>query len=121
MPNTMTFIPHKLRSDSEQARLMLRSRQGPGRQCANMLVWAVHRGSREKRIKPLESIAVDQVVDHMVTLMQIQQVGFRVSDVAEAMIGVVRRLLMDGNNRTLMQGDTSNAYGSTDSLLFSEQ
>ena len=45
--------------------------------------------------KLIESIAVHLVVDHIVALMQTRQVGFRVQDGAEAVIGAVRRFLKD--------------------------
>ena len=56
---------------------------------------------------------------HLVTLMQTQQVGFRVTDGAEGMIWAVKGLLSEGDNRILMPGDISNAYGSIDRLACS--
>ena len=55
----------------------------------------------------IESIAEEQTADHLVTSMQTQEVVFRVTDGAEEMI---RRLLCEGENRILMQGDISNAH-----------
>ena len=50
-----------------------------------------------------ESIAVDQAGDHLVTLLQTQEVGIRVTDGAEAMIGAVRRLFCDGDHKIYSQ------------------
>ena len=43
----------------------------------------------ETLLKLIESVAVDQQADHIIALMQEQQVGFRVRDGAEAMINAV--------------------------------
>ena len=48
------------------------------------------------------------------TLLQTQQVGLRVKDGAEALIGAVRRFFCDGDTIIIMLGDTSNAGGSSD-------
>ena len=71
----------------------------------------------ETPLKLIESVAVDQHADHIIALVQEQQVGFRVRDVAEAMINAVRKFLKKNDtNRILMQGDIANAYGSIDCL-----
>ena len=70
----------------------------------------------ETPMKLIESVSVDQHADHIIALMQEPQVGFRVRDGAEAMIGAVRRFLKSGTNRILMQGDISNACGSASRL-----
>ena len=49
----------------------------------------------------IESIAFHLVVDHIVALMQTRQVGFRVQDGAEAMIGAVRRFLKDRDKQAI--------------------
>ena len=54
-------------------------------------------------MKLIESIAVDQAAEHLVTFMQTQQVGLRVTDTADATTGYVMRLLGDGDNRILMR------------------
>ena len=66
----------------------------------------------ETHLKLIEYVAVDQHDDHLIALMQEQQVGFRVRDGAEAMINAVR----NDSNRVLMRCDTANAYGSIDRL-----
>ena len=63
----------------------------------------------EKPIELMESVALDQAVDHLVTLMQTQHVGMRVKDEAEAMIGAVRRLLSDDDNSSIAW--PANAFG----------
>ena len=45
----------------------------------------------ETPLKLIESVAVDQHTDHIIALMQEEQVGFRVRDGAEAMINAVRK------------------------------
>ena len=70
----------------------------------------------ETHLKLIESVAVDQHADHIIALMQEQQVGFRVRDGAEAMINAVRKFLKNDTNRILMQGDIANAYGSINRL-----
>ena len=60
-----------------------------------------------------EPVAVDQVADHIVALMQSTQVGLRVQDVAEGMIGAVKRQLEYGENKILMQSDMSNVRDPT--------
>ena len=69
----------------------------------------------ETPLKLIESVAVDQQADTMIALMQEQQVGFRVSAGAEAMIHAVRKVLRSDSQQILMQGDIANAYGSIDS------
>ena len=64
----------------------------------------------------IESVSVDQHADHIIALTQDPQVGFRVRDGVEAMIGAVRRFQKSGTNRILVQGDISNAYGSINRL-----
>ena len=59
----------------------------------------------ETPLKLIESVAVDQHADHIVALMQEQQVGFRIRDGAEAMISAVRNFLQRDTNRVLMEGD----------------
>ena len=44
-------------------------------------------------MKLIESVAADQHADHIIALMQEQQVGFRVRDGAEAMANAVRKFL----------------------------
>ena len=66
-------------------------------------------------LKLIESVAVDQHADHIIALMQEQQV-VRVRDGAEAMINAVRKFLKNDTNRILMQGDIANAYGSINRL-----
>ena len=75
------------------------------------------RTTLETLLKLIESVAVDQHADHIIALMQEQQVGFRVRDGAEAMINAVRKFLKNDTNRILMQGDIANAYGSINRLL----
>ena len=58
------------------------------------------RAPLETPMKLIQLIAVDQAVDHLVTLMQTRQVGFRVMSGARAMIGAVRKFLSDGDNRS---------------------
>ena len=70
----------------------------------------------ETPLKLIESVAVDQHVDHIISLMQEQQVGFRVRDGAEAMIDAVRKFMKNDMNRVWMQGDIANAYGSINRL-----
>ena len=60
----------------------------------------------ETLLKLIESVAVDQHADHMMVLMQEQQVGFR-----------VRKFMKNDANRVLMQGDISNACGSINRWL----
>ena len=67
-------------------------------------------------LKLIESVAVDQHADHIIALMQEQQVGFRVRDGVEVMINAVRKFLKNDTNRILMQGDNANAYGSINRL-----
>ena len=60
-------------------------------------------GSKRTKLRPIallethliliESVAVDQRTEHIIALMQEQQVGFRVRDGAEAMINTVRKFL----------------------------
>ena len=60
-------------------------------------------GSKRTKLRPIalletpliliESVAVDQHADHIIALMQEQQVEFRVRDTAEAMINAVRKFL----------------------------
>ena len=68
----------------------------------------------ETPLKLIESVADDQRADHIIALMQEQQVGFRVRDGAEAMINAVRKFLLNDTNRILIQGDIANACGSID-------
>ena len=70
----------------------------------------------ETHLKLIESVAVDQHVNHIIVLMQEQQVRFRVRDGAEAMINAVRKFLKNDTNRILMQGEIANAYGSINRL-----
>ena len=71
----------------------------------------------ETLLKLIESVAVCQHSDHIIALMQEQQVGlFRDRDGAEAMINAVRKFLKTDTIRNLMQGDTANAYGSINRL-----
>ena len=70
----------------------------------------------ETHLKLIESVAVDQHADHIIALMQEQQVGFRVRGGAEAMINAVIKFLKNDTNRILMQGDIANAYGSINRL-----
>ena len=71
----------------------------------------------ETPLKLIESVAVDQHADHIIALMQEQQVGFRVSDGAEAMINAVRKFMKNDTNRILMQvTDIANTYGSINRL-----
>ena len=53
----------------------------------------------ETPLKLIESVAVDQQADTMIALMQEQQVGFRVSAGAEAMIHAVRKVLRSDSHR----------------------
>ena len=70
----------------------------------------------ETPLKVMESGAFDQDVDHIIALMQEQQVGFRVGKEAEAMINTVRMFMKNGTNRVLMHVDISNASGSTNRM-----
>ena len=70
----------------------------------------------ETPLKLIESVVVNQQADHLIALMQEQQVGFRVRDGAEAMIHAIRRVLRSESRRILMQGDIANAYGSINRL-----
>ena len=70
----------------------------------------------ETLLKLIESVAVDQHADHIIALIQEQQVGFRVRHGAEAMINAVRKFLKNDTHRILMQGDIANAYGSISRL-----
>ena len=67
----------------------------------------------ETHLKLIESVAVDQHADHIIALMQEQQVEFRVRDGAGAMINAVREFMKDDTNRVLMQGDIANAAKKT--------
>ena len=57
----------------------------------------------ETHLKMIESVADGQHADHMIALMQAQQVGFKVRDGAEAMISAVREHLKNDTNKVLMQ------------------
>ena len=70
----------------------------------------------DTHLKQIESVAVDQQVDHIVALIQEQHVGFRVRDGAEAMIHAVRKALKSDWKRVLIQSDIANAYGSINRL-----
>ena len=70
----------------------------------------------ETPLKLIESVAADQHADHIIALMQEQQVEFRVKERAEAMNSAVRNSWKSDTNRVSMHGDIPNAHGSNNTL-----